>query len=315
MSYAQKRIPCFFSKGKAFYIEFNIRLCWWLLFQKMDLICAIDLDTILPCFIVSKIKRIPRVFDAHELFCEMKEVITRPAIQWVWKSIEKFAVPRFRLGYTVSKSIAEVFWKDYGVSYPVIRNFARYNPPPPGIRKEKSIIYQGAVNEGRSFETLIPAMQWVDVPLYIYGDGNFMDKAKKLITEYSLENKVFLQGKILPAELPAITASALVGITLFENTGQSNYCSLANRFFDYLQAGLPQLCSDYPEYREINDQFNIALLIVEHSPKNIARELNYLLQNEVLANTMSQNCLSAALKLNWENEEASLISFYQKILK
>jgi glycosyltransferase involved in cell wall biosynthesis len=315
MGFTQKRLTCLFNNGKTFYIEYNLRLFWWLLFQKMDMICAIDLDTILSCYFASRIKKIPRVYDAHELFSEMKEVVTRPGISRIWKSIERFAVPRFPLGYTVSKQIAEILYRDYGVSYPVIRNIARYNPPPKEIKKEKIILYQGAVNEGRYFENLIPAMQWVNAPLHIYGDGNFMEKAQALIREYTIENKVIFKGKVLPAELPAITASAAVGITLFENEGLSNYYSLPNRFFDYIQAGLPQLCSNYPAYREINDKFDVAIAIVDHSPINIARELNNLLENEVLHNRLQENCLAAAKKLNWENEEKELLSFYQKIVK
>jgi hypothetical protein len=34
----------------------------------MDGICAIDLDTITPCLAISKLKNIPRIYDAHEFF-------------------------------------------------------------------------------------------------------------------------------------------------------------------------------------------------------------------------------------------------------
>ncbi len=312
--FEQKRLYCYFEKGKAFYIEYNIRLFLWLVFQKMDLICAIDLDTILPCLWISKLKGIPRVYDAHELFCEMKEVVTRPQTQRIWKAIEKYAVPRFKMGYTVSQPIANILFNDYGVSYSVIRNIGRIKPIQPGIKKEKIILYQGAVNEGRYFENLIPAMQWVNAPLHIYGDGNFLEKARELIKKNALEQKVFLKGKILPSELPHITASALIGISIFENTGLSNYLSLSNRFFDYMQSGLPQLCSNYPCYREINDIYEIAVLISDHSPIKIASLLNNLIENEVLYKKLEENCLSASSILNWENEEKVLLAFYQKIL-
>src|ERR1700694_5474179 len=101
--FQQKRINCLFEKGKLFYAEYNIRLFFYLLFNRMNCICAIDLDTILPCYFISKIKRIKKVYDAHELFCEMKEIVTRPAIYKVWKKIEKFTVPKFKNGYTVNQ--------------------------------------------------------------------------------------------------------------------------------------------------------------------------------------------------------------------
>lgn len=80
--FKQKRIKCRFNKGKLFYFEFNARLSCLLALKKMDAICAIDLDTIHPCYTLSRLKRIPRVYDAHELFTEMKEVITRPGIKY-----------------------------------------------------------------------------------------------------------------------------------------------------------------------------------------------------------------------------------------
>ncbi len=120
--FKQKRLFCFFQKGFLFYIEYNIRLFFYLLFVSTDAICAIDLDTILPCYFISVLRSKKRVYDAHELFTEMKEIITRPFIKKTWLCIEKFSVPKFKSGYTVSYSIAQEFNKRYNVLYEVIRN-------------------------------------------------------------------------------------------------------------------------------------------------------------------------------------------------
>jgi glycosyltransferase involved in cell wall biosynthesis len=311
--YKQKRLNCFLNKGKFFYVEYNLRLFFWLLFKKMDCICAIDLDTILPCYYISLIKKVKRVYDAHELFCEMQEVVTRPMIYKIWKRIERHTVPNFKHGYTVNKPIKDEFAKMYNVSYDVIRNIAYLNEVLQSKKNEKFILYQGAVNEGRSFETLIPAMQWVNAPLLIYGEGNFLETAKVMVKNYALENKVIFKGKVLPQELRNITQKACIGITLFESKGLSNYYSLANRFFDYIHAGVPQLCVDYPVYRDINDQFNVASLIKDLSAEKIAASLNILLENEVYYNELQRNCLTARQHFNWQQEEKQLIQFYQKI--
>ena len=253
--FQQERLNCVFQKGKFFYAEYNIRLFFFLLLKKMDIVCAIDLDTILPCYFISIIKKIKRVYDAHELFCEMKEIVTRPSIYKVWKKIERYTVPKFPKGYTVNQPIAEEFKKMYGVNYTVVRNVSLLTPIDTQSSTEEFILYQGAVNEGRSFETLIPAMKTVQSKLIICGDGNFMSQVRQLVSENQLENKIIFKGKIAPAELKKITAQAYMGITIFENKGLSNYYSLANRFFDYIHAGIPQICVDYPVYREINEQF------------------------------------------------------------
>lgn len=312
-SFRQKRLSCFFSKGKLFYIEFNTRLFLYLLFKKMHLICAIDLDTIYPCLLISRLKNIQRVYDAHELFCEMKEVAARPRIYRFWKWIEKRTVPFFAHGYTVNEPIAGEFRNMYGVSYAVIRNVPVLHPLEIPDKKEKYILYQGAVNEGRSFETLIPAMKMVDAPLVICGDGNFMAQAKQLAALHGVENKIIFKGKLLPGELRRYTLGAWAGVTLFDKEGLSNYYSLANRFFDYLQAGIPQLCVDYPVYREINNQYPIAVLIDDLSVENIATNLNKLLQDQQLYPELQQNCLKAREIFNWQEEEKKLISFYSNI--
>lgn len=310
--FLQKRLFCFFSKGKLFYIEYNIRLFFYLLFKKHDLVCAIDLDSILPCLIVSRLKNKKRVYDAHELFCEMKEIVNRPFIHKAWNFIERHTVPRFKNGYTVNEPIRKILQDKYGVQYQVIRNVSLLREELPASG-EHFIIYQGAVNHGRSFETLIPAFQWIDCPLWIYGDGNFMDEAKALIEECGLQNKVLMKGKAMPAALSSITASAVMGITLFENNGLSNYYSLANRFFDYIHAGIPQLCVDYPAYREINKEYNVAVLIDDLSSASIAQKINTLLKDEPGQQAMRQNCQRARLQLNWQAEEKKLVAFYAKL--
>ena len=310
--FKQHRIKCLFEKGKLFYAEYNLRLFFYLFFKKMDAICAIDLDTILPCLFISKLKKITRIYDAHELFCEMKEIATRPAIYKVWKAIERYSVPKFPLGYTVNKPIAVEFNKMYGVQYEVIRNIALLRELATVPVTEKIILYQGAVNEGRCFESLIPAMKTVNGKLVICGDGNFMAQAKTLVKENMLEDKVSFKGKVPPDELRRITQQAYIGITLFDDHGLSNYYSLANRFFDYLHAGIPQLCVDFPVYNELNKEAPIAVLLKDTSSKKIAAELNNLLNDEVMYQQLQNNTITVRQVYNWQQEEKKLVAFYKQ---
>ncbi len=312
-AFKQKRIRCLFNKTFFFYAEYNFRLFFYLLIKKMDGICAIDLDTILPCYFISVLKKVTRVYDAHELFCEMKEIVTRPSIYKIWKKIERKTVPKFVNGYTVNEPIATEFHKMYNVNYTVIRNITFLKELPSIEKKEKYILYQGAVNEARSFETLIPAMKAVNCKLIICGDGNFMQQTKKLVVENNLDQKVIFKGKISPEELRKITSEAYIGITIFENNGLSNYYSLANRFFDYLHSGIPQICVNYPVYKEINDKYNIAVLVDDVSEETLTKSLNNLLADEKLYTQLQANCMIARQELNWQNEEKKLLSFYKNI--
>ena len=312
--YEQKRLTCFFLKGKLFYAEYNLRLFFYLLFIKTNCYCAIDLDTILPNYFASVLRRRKRVYDAHELFTEQKEIVTRPVIKKLWMAVETFAVPRFQQGYTVNNFIVDELQRRHGVQYSIVRNLPNLNRIEPMADSQNPfIIYQGAVNEGRSFETLIPAMNMVNAKLLICGSGNFMEQVKQLIKQHGVENKVELKGMVLPEELRKMTPQATVAVMIFENTGLNQYQSLANRFFDYIMAGVPQICVGYPQYKSINDKYNIASLISDTETSTIANALNNLLNDRVYHKTIQQNCLKARETLNWENEEKKLIDFYKNL--
>jgi glycosyltransferase involved in cell wall biosynthesis len=315
-NYRQHRFNMFFRKGKCFYLEYNVRLLFYLLKAHTDVIIAIDLDTIIPVYWASKWKKTERIYDAHELFSEMKEVITRPFIHKCWRWVEKTFVPRFPHGYTVSGSIVSELNQRYGVNYALIRNLPLYeeNAAPQPTAGEKFLIYQGAVNEGRCLEWLIPAMKQVDMPLRIYGDGNYADQCRKLIREHGLELKITMMGSVRPEELRKISAQAYVGINLIEPLGLNQVYSLANKFFDYVHAGIPQLTMDFPEYRKINDEYRVAVLIKAPDPEIIAAGLNKLLENEVFYQDLKHNCKHAARLLNWQSEERRLKDYYHKIL-
>lgn len=312
--YTQHRLPLLYKKGFGFYAEYNIRLFFYLLFKKADIICCIDLDTILPVWLAGRLKNTKRVYDAHEYFSQQKEIVTRPKIFRVWQWIEKKFVPRFKNGYTVSTSIASKFKELYGVDYEVIRNMpALKTSLTRPVTKEKIILYQGAVNEARGLEFLIPAMKAIDAKLVIYGDGNFMEQTKDLIAANNLQDKVFVKGKVLPEELDTISQSVYIGINLVEHIGLNQYYSLANKFFDYINNELPQVTMNFPEYKKINDEFEVAVLADNLQIETITTAINKLLNDENLYNRLQQNCMNAKQVLNWQNEEKKLIAFYKTI--
>ncbi|MBX3256912.1 MAG: glycosyltransferase [Chitinophagaceae bacterium] len=312
--FIQARLFCRFTSGWLLYMEWNLKLFFFLLFKKMDLVCAVDLDTIVPCYLISTLKGIERVYDAHELFTEMKEVVSRPYIKKCWLAVERFAVPRFQYGYTVSQQIADEFYRRYGSRFEVIRNVPLNNDPffPPVLQK-KIILYQGAVNHARGLENLIPAMKQVNAELHLYGKGNFEQETKALIARHHLESKVKLHAAVPPQELKTITATAYIGINLVENTGLNQYYSLANKFFDYIQAGIPQVTMQYPGYESINKEYEVAVLIANTDEQNIVGACNRLLEDEYLYKRLADNCRQARKLYNWQEEEKKLVAFYQKI--
>ncbi len=313
-SFHQKRIKLIFKKGFCFYAEYNIRLFFYLLFQKIDIVCCVDLDTMLPVYFISKFRKKKRIYDAHEYFSQLKEIVQRSRVYRVWHFLERTFVPKFKMGYTVSESIAEEFEKLYRVKYGVIRNIPMLEDLTILPKNEKIILYQGSVNEARGFEYLIPAMKSVNAQLHIYGGGNFVEQTTELIKNNGVADKVFFKGKLVPSALKEITSRAYIGINLVENTGLNQYYSLANKFFDYIHHGLPQVTMNFPEYRKINEKFEVAILIEHLTVNQSAQAINELLNNETLYETLQQNCLKAREEYTWQKEEIKLYDFYKSLI-
>lgn len=311
--FGQKRLAVRAERGKAMYAVYWFRLFFFLLSHKCDAICAIDLDTILPVYFASLFKRCQRVYDAHELFTEMQEVVTRPKEKKMWDAIEKFSVPKFPHGYTIGACYADYFRKKYGNDYEIVRNATVLRPLPIPQKKERYLLYQGAVNIGRCFEYLIPAMQQVNMPLIVCGQGNYFEEAIAMTKALGLEDKIKFMGYLPPEELRDYTLHAWVGITLFEAIGPSNRLSMANRFFDYMHSGIPQLCMAYPEYEAVNQTFEIAYLIDEPSIDKIAQGLNRLIEDGDLYDRLCKNALRAREVYCWQEEEKRLIDVYKRL--
>lgn len=308
-----------FVKGKLFYLEYNIRLFFFLLTHQFDIVCGIDLDSILPCYFASFIKKKKCVYDAHELFPEVPEVINRPVIKKAWIRVEKFAVKKIPFCYTVSSGLAQYFYDKYQRKFEVIRNFPLLReallPPEtsPAHSSPSYLLYQGALNEGRGLEALIEAMKNVPLQLIIIGEGDLSADLRKAADQAGLNEKIIFAGRKQPTELAGFTQAAFAGMNLLENRGLSYYYSLANKFFDYVQAGVPVVSMQFPEYISLNDMFEVALLIENTEPQSISAAVEKLIQDKDYYFRLRENCLVARQEWNWQKEQLKLLAFYQQL--
>lgn len=313
--YKQKRLTCFFEKGAMFYIEFNIRLFIYLLFTRADIFCGIDLDAVLPPLWNSKLRGKPFVHDAHEYFTDMEELVDRPGIQRIWKWVERLVFRGLKYGYTVSEGYVELFEKDYNVKLEIVRNATVLRDLPESKSEKKRILYQGAVNVGRGLEPLIDAMHKIDAELIICGKGDLFDSLVEKVKREKLDEKVKFMGFVEPDRLIDFTRNATVGITLFKANGKSNRYSMANRFFDYMHSGVPQLAMNYPDYKNFNAKYEVAKLLDDLEPFTISSSLNHLLKDENYYNRLKTNALKARERYNWQNETKTLLKVYNRVVE
>ncbi|MBN2669227.1 MAG: glycosyltransferase [Bacteroidales bacterium] len=319
--YKTHRFKLIFSKKMWFYAEFNIRLFFYLLFHKADVLVANDLDTLLPNYLISKFKNKPLVYDSHEYFTEVPELIQRPRIRRVWLTIERWIFPKLKHVYTVNQSIAEIYRNLYKVNVKVVRNIN----PKVGLSfkseiiepDKKLLIMQGAgINIDRGAEELILAMQWVEYAvLYIIGSGDVFESLKDLVTANQLENKVKILDRMPYQELMQYTQQAYLGFSLDKGSNPNYELSLPNKLFDYIHAGTPIICSNRKEVASLVKKYDIGLIIDYVDSKIIANAINKCISDENTHKSWCSNIVKASKELSWENEKENLFRVYSNIIK
>lgn len=308
----QKRFSFLINKGAMFYLVYNLKMFFHLLFAKFDIIHAVDLDTLPAGFLASRLRGKKLVYDSHEYFTEVPELINRPAKRNIWLKIEKAIVPRVKNAITVGQMIANEYTAKYNVAFSVVRNCPELKVMPAIQKQEKYLVYQGALNKGRGIEATIAAMQYLPMKLKIAGSGDLDAELKDLAIQLGVADKVEFLGLLKPEELPAITANAFAGINVSENLGLSYYYSLNNKFFDHIHAGIPSITNSFPEYQLLNKECECSVFATAKS-EDIVKAVNLLLDDEHLYTRLRKNCELAREELNWKNEEKALLKVYAEI--
>ncbi len=319
-AYETIRMRLLWEKGPLFYAEYNIRLFLLLLSRPADLLVSNDLDTLLPNYLVHKIKSTPIVYDSHEYFTATPELVDRPKVQRVWKWIEKTIVPKLKNCITVNSSIANLFEQEYQVPFKVVRNIPQRREitripsrAELGLPADKKIILmQGSgINVQRGAEEAVDAMQYLEnVLLLVIGGGDVLPELKKIVNEIQLQKKVMFVPRQTPANLAGYTANADIGLTLDKDTNINYRFSLPNKLFDYIYAGIPVLASPLVELKKIIKHYEIGEFIENHDPKHIAETIAKMLKDEIRMKQYSENTLKASAELNWENEKITLIEIF-----
>ena len=321
--YRQFRIPCKNLAGKRFYVEYNYRLWQTIKHWQYDAICSVDLDTLLAGVWLTRGKEQKLVFDAHEWFSETPEVVKRPLIRGLWRGLGKALVPKTDARYTVAPMLAKQLEEDYGVPFETVRNLPVGRVATQGGEAPKEgavgpigtgrkvLLYQGMMNPGRGLEALIKTLALLpNFELWLVGDGPELGELRRCSEELGCSDRVWFAGFRPPAELPQIAAKAWLGFNLLDAVSPSYYFSLANKALDYLQAGLPSVQMNFPEYHAIHQEYDCYLLIDQLAAVDLAAAIRQLATNPARFAQLQAGCARAAEELVWEREEEVLLGIW-----
>lgn len=340
--YATRRLRLLFNKGALFYAEYNLRLWLRLLFTRAEVIVANDLDTLPACWMARGGRQL--VYDTHEFYTEVPELVGRPRVRAVWLWIERRIFPRLRTVITVNQSIARAYEERYGqlrsevmvrrahhdsphngAWVQVIRNIPmkRELAPAPtraqlGLPVDRFIlVLQGAgINVQRGGEEAVLAMK--ELPgalLLIIGGGDAWPVLERMVKEHGLADRVRMLGKMPYERMMDFTRNADLGLTLDKDTNLNYRFSLPNKVFDYLQAGIPVLATDLPEVAAVVREHDAGVVIAQADPALIAAAVRALIDDPQRLATLKRNATFAALALDGEGEKEKLKALLKECLR
>lgn len=323
--YTTHRMKLLFETGAKFYAFFNLRLFFFLLFRKADILVSNDLDTLLANHLACKFKRKTRlVYDSHEYFTEVPELTSRPKVQKIWLKIEEWIFPKLNDVYTVNGSIAEIYSKKYNKDIRVVRNISPlwigkelHSKKDLGIPENVPlIILQGAgINVERGAEEAVEAMKSVDAVLMIVGDGDVVPDLKKYVASQgkSLSEKVLFFGKQPYDVMMNFTTYADIGLTLDKPNSLNYTLSLPNKVFDYMHTNTAVVATEIKEVANVIRTHKIGVVLDEFTVPNLAKVLNELITDRKRLDEFQANCSIAAQTENWEKETEVLAKIYPKV--
>jgi glycosyltransferase involved in cell wall biosynthesis len=307
------RLTCFFNRGFLFYMEYNIRLFLRLIQSRPDIIYACDPDTLLASALYKKLFTAKGVYDSHEYFIETPELNTRTMIKWMWDKIEKFGSRQMNLHLTVNEPLAELLTKRLGNTFYALRNLPLKKEPVSIVEKNKIIIYQGVLNAGRGLEEAILMMEYLpEYELWIAGEGDLTMQLKYLAQERQYASRIHFLGKLTPIELNKITKQARYGYNLLNGSSLNYYYSLANKFFDYMAAGVPSINMNFPVYKHYIDTYQCGIYMDTMKAQRIAEEILKLDADSDKYDLMRQHAIQSHQILDWESEQKTLVRLFKK---
>lgn len=314
-----KRFNMPINKGPLFYALFQVRLILFLILKKADVLFSNDLDTLLPNYLVSRLKGSVLIYDSHEYFTGVPELQKNHFARKIWTKVESFIFPKLKNVITVNRSIANLYSQQYGNIVHVVRNVPDKTNKiifdvvqwkrSVGFSDDKKVfILQGAgINIDRGAEEAVEAMKDVDAMLLIIGGGDVFHQLKELADKHNVTHKVIIHPKISREELMAVTASCFAGLTLDKDTNINYRFSLPNKLFDYIHAEIPVIATDLPEVAAIVNVYRTGIVLSQNSPQAIANAMNGLISEKELYDDYKENCRIVATDLCWQSEKKVLI--------
>ena len=297
-----------------------------------DIIHAHDTETLDVAGSVGRALGVPVVYDGHELWLERvrrdRSALYWSLTRWYYGRVERRFLPLAAAWITVSAPIARHLERTYGLDdVAVVPNYPDLAAPSaprdlrslPGaegiVADAPLVLYVGNATAGRGLEQLVAAMARIPgAHLALLGAAGHPELVLREARRRGVEERVHVLPRVPTEEVVAYATSATVGVSPVPPTSLSYRYSLPNKLFQYMQAGLPVVASDFPQVREVIEETGAGITVDARNVDALAGAIRtYTEDAERSATDGGRGREAVRRRFNWSAAEALLLAIYRRV--
>ena len=254
--------------------------------KKYDLIWANDIE-VLPIAVFLKSENTKLVFDAHEYF-----PMEQSGEKWLKKNKEfreylfESNVQYIDSMVTVSDSISELFFSNFGIRPTVIMNAKPYTEKEidDSHKDNIHIVHHGVALPNRNLEGLIYLFQLLDSRfiLHFYLKESIFDTLNQLKKLAQNNKRILFHEPVKTSDIPLEISKYDIGIYILKNVGVNEENALPNKLFECIQARLMLIYPDLHEITTIVEKYNIGFTTDAKDLSSLAARINKFSYSEII---------------------------------
>ena len=266
------------------------------------------------------------VYDAHEdlprhvLEKEWLPTIFRKPLSWLVEIYMNKALAKYDALISPHSHVVEYLKKINKnvllvANFPIVNQIEAFSKGD-YLKREKIMCYTGTVYSYSNQEAVLDAMNEISDIRYEIAGFVDPDHLKALETHRIFDRVAFL-GRIPWVEMQSFYKKTIIGLVIYDyelNLGYKLGSYGTNKIFEYMEACLPFICTDYDLWKEIVEKYDCGICVEPGNTKQIQSAIGFLLNNPERAYEMGQNGRKAVLEeFNWTTQEKVYVDLFKSI--
>jgi glycosyltransferase involved in cell wall biosynthesis len=244
----------------------------------------------------------------------------RPVI--LLQKAESFALKHGRYCTTTSnalaKKLAEVYTgKAPSVIYNVFYTQSSLLEKQVSFSKPLKLFwFSQTIGTGRGLEQFIKLSAVIKTKFQLHLLGNVDDKYRaELYKLMPAQHELYLHPLIEESQLPFKIAEFDIGLALELDSPESRNYTITNKFFQYMQSGLPVIMTETEGQNEGFEKFKQGYKLSQNPSAGEIAGLDKWLGNTLELKSARERTIQAAHFYNWENESKKLLTLVETAIE